>query len=422
MLNVKNGKIILEAIKVLGKNPILNILRFFDIDKKCLVNGNVHLISVDKGTFYTNGKSVMLKTKINNQVTNFCFNGRPLPYCKIYNKELLIWAQDLYTSTMDNNPIMARKYKCVRWIMNNYLDVFYFFINAKEINTTSIKHPNTRQYVENSFLPKDKQITTPNTTTPNTNDKNKETTTNKNTASSINSLQNNKQILNIKARKNVMSIAHDTRRKWEAQYPNYKALPYKERLQIALSKVWKAIKDSEIKAKEAMIQKDKQQSTTNTTSANNTTTNNNNINNNTTNNNDNNTNDNNKVIDINSKKQTANLTANSTSANNTNTNNTTVNNKYSKRIQGKIYVVFHPGLITLEDHQGKIINQVDFRGKLYNKRTGQTYDQVGIDPMKRFYIRTQMERAGQNVIVVLDKEDEIFKNDVDKSKYSCIYE
>ena len=87
-----------------------------------------------------------------------------------------------------------------------------------------------------------------------------------------------------------------------------------------------------------------------------------------------------------------------------------------------MYVVFHPGLITLEDYQGKVINQVDFRGKLYNQRTGKTYDQVGVDPMKRFYIRTQMERAGQNVIIVLDKDDEIFKNDVDKSKYSCIYE
>ena len=389
MLNVKNGKIILEAIKVLGKNPILNILRFFDVDKKCLVNGNVHLISVEKGTFYTNGKSIMLKTRINNQITNFCFNGRPLPYCKIYNKELLIWAQDLYTITMDNNPDMARKYKCVQWIMNNYLDVFYFFINAKEINTTSIKHPNTRQYVENSFLPKDKQVTTPTT-----NDKNKEITTNENIASSINSLQNNKQMLNIEARKNVMSIAHNTRRKWEAQYPDFKALPYRERLQIALSKVWKAIKDSETKAKESMIPKDEQQSNTNNTSADN------------------------KVIDINSEKQNTNLIANNTNT----TNDTTINNKYSKRIQGKMYVVFHPGLITLEDYQGKVINQVDFRGKLYNQRTGKTYDQVGVDPMKRFYIRTQMERAGQNVIIVLDKDDEIFKNDVDKSKYSCIYE
>lgn len=393
MLNVKNGKIILEAIKVLGKNPILNILRFFDVDKKCLVNGNVHLISVEKGTFYTNGKSIMLKTRINNQITNFCFNGRPLPYCKIYNKELLIWAQDLYTITMDNNPDMARKYKCVQWIMNNYLDVFYFFINAKEINTTSIKHPNTRQYVENSFLPKDKQVTTPTITTT-TNDKNKEITTNKNIASSINSLQNNKQMLNIEARKNVMSIAHNTRRKWEAQYPDFKALPYRERLQIALSKVWKAIKDSETKAKESMIPKDEQQSNTNNTSADN------------------------KVIDINSEKQNTNLIANNTN----DTNTTTINNKYSKRIQGKMYVVFHPGLITLEDYQGKVINQVDFRGKLYNQRTGKTYDQVGVDPMKRFYIRTQMERAGQNVIIVLDKDDEIFKNDVDKSKYSCIYE
>ena len=388
MLNVKNGKIILEAIKVLGKNPILNILRFFDVDKKCLVNGNVHLISVDKGTFYTNGKSIMLKANINNQVTNFCFNGRPLPYCKIYNKELLIWAQDLYTLTMNNNPDMARKYKCVQWIMNNYLDVFYFFINAKEINTTSIKHPNTRQYVENSFLPKDKQVTTP------TDNQNKELTTNKNIASSINSKQNNKQMLNIEARKNVMSITHNTRRKWEAQYPNFKALPYKERLQIALSKVWKAIKDSEIKAKESMITKDEQQSNTNNISANN------------------------KVIDINSKKQNTNLIANNTN----DTNTTTINNKYNKRIQGKMYVVFHPGLITLEDYQGKVINQIDFRGKLYNQRTGKTYDQVGVDPMKRFYIRTQMERAGQNVIIVLDKDDEIFTNDVDKSKYSCIYE
>lgn len=376
------GVILKEARELIGEEQVLNILRFFNEEKGYLDGGSVHLSSYENWTMYTNGKTILLKLNNGNEIIDFYFNGKALPYMEVYNKELKIAAQKIYTHMLNTDEKIIRKFKCVKYIMNNYAVVFTFMLNGKRLSKNSIKHQSTLKLVEEANV----KLVNPNESDMSDKFNNditppKETKIVDNAEDEIavakdETKKQDIKLNNNKIRSYVFKLAHKLRRKYEAEDELFKKTAYRDRLSFCVKEAWERVhslitnSSKEVAVAKIISFKEKKEEKEN----------------------------NKPVQEIRTEDKNKECTISS-------------NNKYKLRKENHIYVTFEIGKIKLENEKGETLKCIDISNQPHPAGK-KTYGECGIDSTKRYFRNFFMDQVDNNfMVIVIDKEDKIFNRE-----------
>ena len=389
------GTIIKEAETLIGAEQVLNVLIYYNNEKKYLIGGSVYLASYENATMYTNGKSILLKINTGVTVEEYFFNGRELPYSKIFNKQKKIDAQNIYTHMINTDNTITRKFKCVKYIMAHFKEVFNFKANGKKISINSLRHDSTKVLIKPNYntlvdgIPpvviNDKPTITDNkpvvNAANNADDKKKESAA---TKDKKNKTKNSR-------RSRIMALAHRIRKHYEAIDPIYKAEPYGDRMSFAITEVWRRINEISKNSKPILISVENK----------------------------------NKKNDIpvpDTKESDAAITKEDTKKGNIkqeplkkedikqeNTECTISKDKYSARKKSRVYVTFEIGKIKMEKYNGEIIGCFDI--STMKHPMGDTYADHGLDSTKRFFRNNLLSKVTPEKVIVITKDDTIFNRE-----------
>lgn len=357
------GLIIKEAETLIGAEQVLNTLIYFDNDKGYMCGGSVYLASEENATMYTNGKSIVLKIKTTTGVVEFFFNGNKLPYSKTYNVEGKIIAQRIYNTIFEKDPSITRKIKCVKYIMNNFKDVYTFKANGRKISINSLRHNSTKLLISNRAV---EEEIPPVTVNENVLPKEEIAISERKDDTNM----DNKTLAKQKI-KSAMSLAHKLRREYEREDPIFKASSYYERLRYTLQEAWDIINKIDTKEveKEAAIgivePIDKYRK------------------------------DPIKEEEKESKKDECTISTTDHE-----------DKEYYNRNPNCVYVTFEVCKIHVEDHKGKKLNTVDISEEPHP--LGNKYKDHGLNSTKRYFRNNALSGLTPAQVVVVSKDDTIF--------------